>query len=64
MYVISGAHNNNEEEGKGRSTKRPCERLKFKIFPMVVTLLSLEQGCNVHGANWPDARRVSNFCDG
>ena len=30
MYVISGVHNNNEEEeGKGRSAKCPCERLKF-----------------------------------
>ena len=35
--------NNEEEEGKGRSVKRPCERLKFQIFPTVVALLSLEQ---------------------
>ena len=52
---------NEEEEGKGRSAKRPRERLKFQIFPTVVALLSLEQWRNAHGANRPDARRVSNF---
>ena len=56
--------NNEEEEGKGRSTKRPRERLKFQIFPTVVALLSLEQWRNAHGANRPDVRRVSNFCVG
>ena len=56
--------NNEEEEGKGRSAKRPRERLKIQIFPTVVALLSLEQWRNAHGANWPDARRVSNFCVG
>ena len=53
--------NNEEEEGKGRSANRPRERLKFQIFPTVVTLLNLEQRHNMHGANWPDARRVSNL---
>ena len=53
--------NNEEEEGKGRSAKRPHERLKFQFFPTVVALLNLEQWRNVHGANRPDARRVSNF---
>ena len=48
--------NNEEEEGKGRSAKRPCDRLKFQNFPMVIALLSLEQWCNAHGANRPDAR--------
>ena len=48
--------NNEEEEGKGRSAKHPRERLKFQIFPTVVTLLSLEQWRNAHGADWPDAR--------
>ena len=56
--------NNEEEEGKGRSAKRPRERLKFQIFPTVVALLSLEQWRNAHCANRPDARRVSNFCVG
>ena len=56
--------NNEEEEGKGRSAKRPRERLKFQIFPTVVALLSLEQWRNAHGANRPDARRVSNFYNG
>lgn len=28
----------NEKEGKGRSENHPCERLKFLIFPTVVTL--------------------------
>ena len=54
--------NNEEEEGKGRSAKRPRERLKFQNFPtVIVALLSLEQWRNAHGANRPDARRVSNF---
>ena len=45
--ITAGAHNNNEEEeGKGRSAKRPRKRLKFQIFPMVVALLSLEQWRN------------------
>ena len=56
--------NNEEEEGKGRSAKRPRERLKIQIFPTVVALLSLEQWRNAHGANRPDARRVSNFYNG
>ena len=56
--------NNEEEEGKGRSAKCPHERLKFQIFPTVVALLSLEQWRNAHGANGPDARRVSNFFNG
>ena len=55
--------NNEEEEGKGRNVKRPRERLKFLNFPTVVALLSLVhvQWCNAHGANRPDAKRVSNF---
>ena len=56
--------NNEEEEGEGRSAKRPRERLKFQIFPTVVALLSLEQWRNAHGANRPDARLVSNFYNG
>ena len=56
--------NAEEEEGKGRSMKYPWERLKFQIFPTVVTLLSLEQWRNAHGANRPDARWVSNFFKG
>ena len=56
--------NNEEEEGKGRSAKRPRERLKIQKFPTVVALLSLEQWRNAHGANRPDARRVSNFYNG
>ena len=52
---LSGAHDNNEEEeGKGRSVKRPRERLKFQIFPTVVVLLSWR---NAHGTNRPDARQ-------
>ena len=50
--------NNEEEEGKGRSAKRPRERLKFQIFPTVVALLSLEQ-CATRMAltgQMPDAR--------
>ena len=47
------AHNENEEEGKGRSVKHPSKRLKFQIFPTVVTLLSLEQRYNMHGTNQP-----------
>ena len=35
--------NNEEEEGKGRSAKRPRERLKIQIFPTVVALLSLDR---------------------
>ena len=69
MLIISGdpgryqEHmiDNEEEEGKGRSAKRPRERLKFQIIPTVVALLSLEQWRNTHGANWSDARWVSNF---
>ena len=51
--MVAGAYNDNEKEGKGRSVNRPRERLKFQIFPMAVALLSLEQRCNVHCANWP-----------
>ena len=41
--MISGAHNDNEEEeGKGRSAKRPRGRLKFQNFLTVVALLSLD----------------------
>ena len=41
--VSTGAHNDNEEqEGKGRSAKRPRGRLKFQIVPTVVALLSLD----------------------
>ena len=39
----------------------PTRKIKIQNFPTVVTLLSLEQWCNAHGANRPDARRVSNF---
>ena len=53
--------NNEEEEGKGRSAKRPRERLKFQKFPTVVALLSLEQWRNAHGAN---RLEVSNFYNG
>ena len=56
--------NNEEEEGKGRSAKRPRERLKFQNFPTVVALLSLEQWRNAHGANRLEVRRVSNFYNG
>ena len=61
-----GAHNNNEEEeGKGRSTKCPREILKFQIFPKAVALLSLEQWRNAHGANHkPLVDRVSSSYDG
>ena len=46
--------NNEEEEGKGRSAKRPCKRLKFQnFFPTVVTLLSLEQ--------WRNAIRLDEY---
>ena len=41
--------NSEEEEGKGRSAKHPCERLKFKTLSTVVALLSLEQWHNAHG---------------
>ena len=54
--------NNEEEEGKGRSAKRPRERLKFQIFPTVVALLSLEQWRNAHGANRPDMLDELAFC--
>ena len=46
--------NNEEEEGKGWSAKRPRKRLEFQKFPTVVGLLSLEQWRNAHGANQPD----------
>ena len=61
--MLPGVHDkiNEEEEGKGRSAKSSCERLKFQIFPTVVALLSLEQRRNAHGASRLDARRVSNF---
>ena len=55
---------NEKEEGKGRSAKHPRERLKFQIFPTVIVLLNLEQWHKAHGANRPDARRVSNFFNG
>ena len=44
--------NNEEEEGKER--KAPMRKIKISKFPMVVALLSSEQWCNAHGANWPD----------
>ena len=40
---------------RGRSAKRPCERLKFQIFPTVVALLSLEQ--------WRNAALTSQMLD-
>ena len=43
--------NSEEEEGKGRSAKRPRKRLKIQSSPTVVALLSLEQWRNAHGAN-------------
>ena len=55
-HVQSRVHNDNEEEeGKGRSTNCLRERLKFQNFPTVVALLSLEQWRNEHGTNWPYA---------
>ena len=60
-----GAHNDNEEEeGKGRSAKRPRERLKFQNFPTVVALLSLEQW-RTRKAQTGQLGRVSIyfFCD-
>ena len=52
--VPPGVHNDNEEEkGEGWSANRPRERLKFRIFLMVVALLSLEHWRNAHGANRP-----------
>ena len=44
---------NEEEKGEGRSANCPRKRLKFQIFLMVVTLLSLEPWRNAHGANRP-----------
>jgi hypothetical protein len=55
--AVAGAHiDNEEEERKGRSAKRPRERLKFQNFPTVVTLLNLEQWHNAHGANWREQK--------
>ena len=58
--------NNEEEEGKGRSAKRPRERLKFQIFPTVVALLSLEQ-CATRMAltgQMPDESAIFAFDNG
>ena len=64
--LAAGVHNDNEEEeGKGRSAKRPRERLKFQNFPTVVALLSLEQW-RTRKAQTGRLGRVSIyiFCDG
>ena len=34
-WIYTGAHNDNEEEGKGRSANHPRERLKFQFFSRI-----------------------------